>query len=434
MKLTADGKAYKIWQAEKKRQLEGLDLIPSENYASEAVLEALGSIFTNKYSEGYPGHRYYGGNFNIDEAEKLAVSRSRRLFKTDYHINVQPYSGSPANIAVMLALLNFGDKVMGMALDQGGHLTHGHPVSFSGQAYRFVHYGVNKKTERLDYGEIAALAEKTKPKMIICGATAYPREIDFKEFAKIAKKVKAILMADISHIAGLVAAGVHPSPFGYAEVVTTTTHKTLRGPRGAVIFCKRKYAREIDRAVFPGLQGGPHDNVTLAQAVAFGEALQPSFNKYARQIVKNARALADELARGGPAHRPVPRSFSEVGSLGAGGLRLISGGTDNHLLLADVTALKISGKTAQNWLEAANLVVNKNTIPFDKRTPADPSGIRLGTPACTTRGMREREMKKIAGFILRALHSSGNPSELKKIQKEVIQFSKKFKVPGIKNA
>jgi len=426
MKLTADGEALKIWRAERKRQLEAIDLIPSENYASQPVLEALGSIFTNKYSEGYPGHRYYGGNFNIDEAEKLAASRSCRLFKTDYHVNVQPYSGSPANTAVMLGLLNFGDKVMGMALDQGGHLTHGHPVSFSGQAYRFTHYGVNKKTERLDYDEIAKLAAKVKPKMIICGATAYPREIDFKKFAKIAKGIGAILMADISHIAGLVAAGVHPSPFGYADVVTTTTHKTLRGPRGAVIFCKQKYARDIDRAVFPGLQGGPHDNVTLAQAVAFGEALQPSFNKYARQIVKNAQALAEELARGGPA-RNATHSV-------AGGLRLISGGTDNHLLLADVTAIKISGKTAQNWLEAANLVVNKNTIPYDKRTPADPSGIRLGAPACTTRGMREKEMKKIAGFILRVLHSGGNSAELKKIQKEVIQFSKKFKVPGIKNA
>jgi len=414
MKLTADGEVEKIWRAENKRQLEGIDLIPSENYASEAVLEALGSIFTNKYSEGYPRHRYYGGNFNIDEAEELAVSRSCRLFKTDYHVNVQPYSGSPANTAVMLGLLKFGDKVMGMALDQGGHLTHGHPVSFSGQAYRFTHYGVDKKTERLDYNEIAALAKRAKPKMIICGATAYPREIDFKKFSEIAKKNKAVLLADISHIAGLIAAGVHPSPFGYADVVTTTTHKTLRGPRGAVIFCKQKYARDIDRAVFPGLQGGPHDNVTLAQAVAFGEALRPSFKKYARQIVKNARALAEEL------------THSE--------LRLVSGGTDNHLLLADVTALKISGKVAQNWLEEANLVVNKNTIPYDKRTPADPSGIRLGTPACTTRGMREKEMKKIAGFILRVLRSGGKPTELKKIQKEAIKFSKNFKVPGIKNA
>jgi len=411
MKLKADGKVYKIWEQEKKRQIEGLELIPSENYVSSAVLEALGSIFTNKYSEGYPGRRYYGGNVNIDEAENLAIERARKLFKTNYHVNVQPYSGSPANMAVYFGLLNFGDKVMGMNLSQGGHLTHGHKVNFSGKAYNFVQYGVDPKTERLDYKVIAKQARKEKPKMIVCGATAYPREIDFKEFSKIAKSIGAILVADISHIAGLVAAGVHQSPFGYADVITTTTHKTLRGPRSAIIFCKKAYAEAIDKAVFPGLQGGPHDHETLAKAVVFGEDLKPVFKVYAKQIVKNAKALAKGLKDGG--------------------LRLISGGTDNHLILVDVTTLGIVGKQAEKWLEDANINVNKNTIPYDKRTPFDPSGIRLGTPAITSRDMKEKDMARVAEFMIKALKSEGKIKVLETIKKDVIAFAKKFPVPGI---
>ena len=411
MKLKADGKVYKIWEQEKKRQIEGLELIPSENYVSSAVLEALGSIFTNKYSEGYPGRRYYGGNVNIDEAENLAIERARKLFKTNYHVNVQPYSGSPANMAVYFGLLNFGDKVMGMNLSQGGHLTHGHKVNFSGKAYNFVQYGVDPKTERLDYKVIAKQARKEKPKMIVCGATAYPREIDFKEFSKIAKSIGAILVADISHIAGLVAAGVHQSPFGYADVVTTTTHKTLRGPRSAIIFCKKAYSEAIDKAVFPGLQGGPHDHETLAKAVVFGEDLKPAFKVYAKQIVKNAKALAKGLKDGG--------------------LRLISGGTDNHLILVDVTTLGIVGKQAEKWLEDANINVNKNTIPYDKRTPFDPSGIRLGTPAITSRDMKEKDMARVAEFMIKALKSEGKIKVLETIKKDVIAFAKKFPVPGI---
>lgn len=411
MKFEADGEVGEIFKKEQRRQVEGLELIPSENYVSKNVLEALGSIFTNKYSEGYPKKRYYGGNQFIDEAEILTINRAKKLFKTNYHVNVQPYSGSPANIAVYFGLLNFGDKIMGMNLSQGGHLTHGHKVNFSGRAYKVVQYGVKKSDERLDYKEIERIALKEKPKLIICGATAYPREIDFKKFAKVAKKTKAILMADISHIAGLIVAGVHNSPFGYADVVTTTTHKTLRGPRSAVIFCKKQYAQDIDRAVFPGLQGGPHDHVTLAKAVAFGEALKPSFKVYGRQIVKNAQALAEVLTKGG--------------------LRVVSGGTDNHLLLVDLTPLDVVGKQAEKWLEDVNISVNKNTIPYDTRSPFDPSGIRLGTPAITSRGMKENDMKKVGEYIVRTIKSGGDEKELGKIKKEVIVFSKKFPVPGI---
>ncbi len=411
MKFKADGKVEKIFERERKRQIESLEMIPSENYVSSNVLEALGSIFTNKYSEGYPKKRYYGGNQFIDEAELLAIDRAKKLFKTNYHVNVQPYSGSPANIAVYFGLLNFGDKIMGMNLSQGGHLTHGHKVNFSGRAYKVVQYGVRKDDERLDYKEIEKIALKEKPKLIICGATAYPREIDFRAFAKIAKKVKAILMADISHIAGLIVAGAHQSPFGYADIVTTTTHKTLRGPRSAIIFCKNEYAQAIDKAVFPGLQGGPHDHVTLAKAVAFGEALKPSFKTYGKQIVKNARALSDQLTKGG--------------------LRVVSGGTDNHLLLVDLTPLGVVGRQAEKWLEEVNISVNKNTIPYDMRSPFDPSGIRLGTPAITSRGMKEKDMKKVGEYIVRAIRSKGNKKELLKIKMEIIKFAKKFPVPGI---
>lgn len=411
MKFKADGKVQKIFESERKRQIEGLELIPSENYVSKNVLEALGSIFTNKYSEGYPKKRYYGGNQFIDEAELLAIERAKKLFKTTYHVNVQPYSGSPANIAVFFGLLDFGDKIMGMKLSQGGHLTHGHKVNFSGRAYKVVQYGVRKSDERLDYKEIEKIALKEKPQIIICGATAYSREIDFKKFASIAKTAKAILMADISHIAGLIVAGVHNSPFGYADIITTTTHKTLRGPRSAIIFCREKYAKDIDRAVFPGLQGGPHDHVTLAKAIAFGEALKPSFKNYGEQIVKNAQVLA--------------RILSE------GGLRVVSDGTDNHLILVDLTTIGVAGKQAEKWLEDVNISVNKNTIPYDERSPFDPSGIRLGTPAVTSRGMKGGDMKKVGEFIIRTIKSGGDKKELNRIRKEVISFTKKFPVPGI---
>jgi glycine hydroxymethyltransferase len=410
MVIKSDPKMASLIDAEIKRQKEGIELIPSENYVSKAVLAASGSVFTNKYSEGYPGKRYYGGNRVVDSVEELAIARAKKLFNTNYHVNVQPYSGSPANTAVYLGLLNFGDKIMGMRLDQGGHLTHGSPVSFSGKAYKIVSYGVNSKTERLDYDEILKLAQKERPKLIVCGATAYPRQIDFKRFAMIAKKVGAILMADISHIAGLVAARAHPSPFGYADVITTTTHKTLRGPRSAIIFCKAKYARDIDKAVFPGLQGGPHDHTTAAKAVCFAEDARPSFRVYAKQIIKNARALASALE--------------------GLGYRIVSGGTDNHLLLVDVSKKGLTGKAAQDKLDAVGISVNKNTIPYDPLPPKVTSGVRLGTPAVTSRGMKEKDMQVIASLIDEALTGKVTASAL---SKKVVQFSKKFELPGIDN-
>ena len=368
----------------------------------------MGSVLTNKYSEGYPRKRYSGGNRVVDEVEELAIARAKKLFKTGYHVNVQPYSGSPANMAVFFWLLEFGDKIMGMRLDQGGHLTHGSPVSFSGKAYKVVSYGVDKKTEKLDYAEISRLARKENPKLIICGATAYPRVINFKKFAAIAKSAGAILMADISHIAGLVAAGVHPTPFGSADVVTTTTHKTLRGPRSAVIFCKQKYARAIDKAVFPGLQGGPHDHITAAKAVCFAEAMTGGFKRYARMIVENSQALAaalDEL-----------------------GYRVISGGTDNHLMLIDVSKKGLTGKEAQNKLDEVGISVNKNTIPFDSQPPFVTSGIRLGTPAISSRGMRPKDMTTIAILIDECLTGKSSESS---VSKKVIRFAIKFPLPGV---
>lgn len=403
----SDKKIAQFIKDETKRQREGIELIPSENYVSADVLKAMGSILTDKYSEGYPGKRYYGGNKVIDEVENLAIARAKKLFKTDYHVNVQPYSGSPANIAVYFGLLNFGDKIMGMKLDQGGHITHGLPVNFSGKAYKVVAYGVDRKTETLDYNNIEALAKKEKPKLIVCGATAYPRTIDFAKFAKIARSVGAILMADISHIAGLVAAGQHPSPFGHADVVTTTTHKTLRGPRSAIIFCKQKYAKDIDKAVFPGLQGGPHNHITAAKAVCFKEDMAPAFKTYAKQIIKNAQALA--------------REFTAMNR------RVISGGTDNHLLLLDVRSYNINGKQAQEILDSVDISVNKNTIPFDTESPFVTSGIRLGTPAITSRGMKEKDMKAVARLIDRALSGESRA----KIKSEVNKFASKFNLPGV---
>jgi glycine hydroxymethyltransferase len=411
-----DPQLYKIIQAEAKRQKEGLELIPSENYVSQAVLEAMGSIMTNKYSEGYPRKRYYGGQENIDDMEELAQQRALDLFlsksaQKDWHVNVQPYSGSPANIAVYFALLKFGDKVMGMSLDQGGHLTHGHPVNFSGTAYRFFQYGVRKDDQTLDYDEIEKMAKKIRPKLIISGATAYPRLIDFRKFQDIADRVGAIHMADISHIAGLIAGKVHPSPFPFADVVTTTTHKTLRGPRGAIIFCQKRYAKKIDRAVFPGLQGGPHDHINSAKAVCFGEALEAGFKRYAVQIVRNSRAFAKELRRIG--------------------FDLVSGGSDNHLILIDLTNTGIPGKVAENVLDGAGITVNRNTIPFDRRSPFDPSGIRLGTPALTTRGMKEEEFKLIANLIKEALKNKDSKEGLKKVRLAVKRLALKFPVPGV---
>jgi glycine hydroxymethyltransferase len=375
----------------------------SDLYSSQAVREALGSVLTNKYSEGYPGARYYAGQINVDQIEEIAKSRALKMFKlaeSSWHANVQPYSGSPANMAVYSAVLEPGDKILGMKLDQGGHITHGLPISFPGRIFKFSHYGVDEKTEMLDYDDILKIAKRDMPKMIVCGATAYSRIIDFKKFGEIAKKTGAYLLADISHTAGLIVGGVHPSPFPHADFVMTTTHKTLRGPRGAIIICKKELAKAIDRAVFPGLQGGPHDNQVAAKAVCFGEALDPNFKDYAKQIVKNAKALARELQ--------------------GHGFRIVSGGTDNHLMLVDLRVMKITGKDAQNILEEVGITVNKNTIPNDPEKPFIASGLRIGTPAVTTRGMKEKEMKIIAQLIADVLINK------KDVKKEVIKLTKKF--------
>ncbi|MDD4995862.1 MAG: serine hydroxymethyltransferase [Patescibacteria group bacterium] len=385
------------------RQRQGLELIPSENFVSEAVLEALGSPLTNKYSEGYVGKRYYGGNQFIDEIETLAIERAKKLFYAE-HVNVQPYSGSPANLEIYFSLLQPGDTIMGMNLAHGGHLTHGHKVNLSGRIFNFVQYGVNPKNHLIDYKEVEKLAKKYRPKIIICGATAYPRIIKFKKFAEIAKKVKAVSMADIAHLAGLIIGGVHPNPFPFIDIVTTTTHKTLRGPRGAMIMCKKEYAEMIDKTVFPGFQGGPHNHTTAAIAVALKEASLPNFKKYARQIVKNAKTLAQ--------------------SLKDNNLTLISGGTDNHLILVDLTKTGVTGKQAEKSLEAVGIYVNKNMIPYDQRTPFNPSGIRLGTPALTTRGFKEKEMKIIGQLISQVVYNPENPVILKKTARQVKELAR----------
>jgi len=404
----SDPEVARLIAEETKRQAETLDLIPSENIASRAVLEAVGSSFINKYSEGYPGKRYYAGNAVADKIEILAQERARKAFRLNknWHVNVQPLSGSPANLAVYVGLLDPGEKLMGMSLPFGGHLTHGWKASVTGKFFTAVQYTVNRDGY-LDYREIAELAEKEKPKIIVAGFTAYPRIIDFKKFANIAKSIGAFLMVDMAHIAGLVAAAAHPSPFPYADVVTTTTHKTLRGPRGALIFARKdrmvkkgdkkvSIADAIDRAVFPGLQGGPHDNHTAAIAVALGEAARPEFKKYGHQIVKNAKALANALKKLG--------------------FQLVSGGTDNHLMLIDLTNMGISGREAQDKLEAVGIIVNRNTVPYDTRSPFDPSGIRLGTPSATTRGMKEKEMSTIAELIHEALTKDISQVTLRKIK------------------
>jgi glycine hydroxymethyltransferase len=400
-----DPQMAEIMSREIERQKYGLELIPSENFTSPAVMAAMGSVMTNKYSEGYPHKRYYGGNQFIDQAEDLAIERAKALFGAE-HVNVQPYSGSPANVAVYVGLLEFGDPILGMSLAHGGHLTHGHKVSFSGKAYRALQYGVDPETHLIDYDQVRTLARQEKPKIIVSGATAYPREIDFHVFHQIAQEVGAVSMADIAHIAGLVVGGVHQSPFPFTDVVTTTTHKTLRGPRGAIIMCKEQFAKDIDRAVFPGLQGGPHDHVNAAKAVAFHEAAQPEFKGYAAQIVKNAKALAEELL--------------------ARGLKLVSGGTDNHLILVDLTNKEITGKQAEEALDRANITCNKNMIPFDPRTPFNPSGIRLGTPALTTRGMKEDEMKLVGRFIAEVIDRPEDESVAGKVKKEVRELCRAF--------
>lgn len=405
-----DPEIYRLIKAEEQRQYECIRLIPSENYASAAVMEATGSVLTNKYSEGYPGKRYYEGQQFIDQIETIACKRAENLFQAD-HANVQPYSGSPANMAVYYALLEPGDKIMGMSLPHGGHLTHGWKVSFSGRFYTSVQYTVSKETGRIDYDQVREMAKRERPKLIVSGATAYPREFDFKTFGEIAREVGAYFLADIAHISGLVVAGVHQSPIPYADAVTSTTHKTLRGPRGGMILCKAEHANAIDRAVFPALQGGPHNHTTAAIAVALKEASTPEFTEYGRQIVRNAKALAEALLEFG---------FS-----------LVSGGTDNHLILIDMTSKGVTGKQAAKALDKAGIVVNYNTVPYDPRKPFDPSGIRLGTPAVTSRGMKEEEMRTIARWIDEVIRNITHDEVLQKIKNEARELCRKFPPPGI---
>ncbi len=400
-----DSIVFNAIENETERQMYGLEMIASENYVSKAVLEAMGSVFTNKYSEGYPQKRYYGGNEFVDVIESLAIDRAKKLFNAE-HVNVQPYSGSPANQAVFFALLELGDKFMGMSLAMGGHLTHGHKISFSGKQYSAIGYGVDKETELIDYDEIRKKALEEKPKMIISGASAYPRKIDFKKLKEIAEEVQAISFADIAHIAGLCCSGLHENPVPFFDVVTTTTHKTLRGPRGAMILCKEELSEKIDKAVFPGLQGGPHDHINAGKAVAFGEALKPEFKDYGKQIIKNAQTLSDSL-----------QDY---------GFRIVSGGTDNHLLLVDLTKKDITGKEAETILDEAGIYCNKNMIPFDTKSPFNPSGIRLGTPALTTRGFKENEMKQVAEWINKVIESKSDTLVRKKVREEVKELCKNF--------
>lgn len=397
-------------EQDKQRQRFTINLIASENYASRAVLEAQGSVLTNKYAEGYPGNRYYGGCQNMDTAEELAIERAKKLFKAE-HANVQPHSGAQANMAVYFALLEYGDTVLAMSLANGGHLTHGSKINFSGRFYKFVTYGVNKETETIDYDEVERLALEHKPKLIVAGASSYPRMIDFKRFRDIADKIGAKLVVDMAHLAGLVAANVHPSPVPYSEVVTSTTHKTLRGPRGGFILCQAKWASVIDNSVFPGAQGGPLMHVIAAKAVAFHEAMQPEFISYQKAVLRNAKVLASELNRLG--------------------LRLVSGGTDTHLLLVDVSPIGITGKAAEKALDSVGITVNKNVIPFDSRPPQVTSGIRLGTPAVTSRGFSEKEMKLIAQLIVRVLSNIGNEKIYEEVLHQVKGICNKFPVPGI---
>ncbi|MCS7015011.1 MAG: serine hydroxymethyltransferase [Gemmatales bacterium] len=401
-----------VWQAiqgERRRQQEGLEMIASENYTSPAVLAAQGSVLTNKYAEGYPGRRYYGGCEFVDQVERLAIERAKQLFGAEF-ANVQPHSGAQANLAVYFACLQPGDTILAMDLAHGGHLTHGMRLNFSGKLYRVLSYTVHPETERIDYDQVARLAREHRPRLIVAGASAYPRHIHFTRFAEIAHEVEALLMVDMAHIAGLVAAQLHPDPVPVADFVTSTTHKTLRGPRSGFILCKEAWGQKINQAVFPGIQGGPLMHVIAAKAVAFGEAMRPEFRDYARQIVANAQTLAEELLRAG--------------------FRLVSGGTDNHLILVDVTPRGLTGKIAEKALERAGITVNKNLIPFDKRPPLDPSGLRLGTPAITTRGMKETEMRLIARWIDEVLSNPDDEAVLMRIREQVRELCQQFPAPA----
>jgi len=405
-----------VWAAiasEMQRQRDGLEMIASENYTSPAVMQCMGSVLTNKYAEGYPGRRYYGGCEFVDVVEDLARNRAKQIFGAQ-HVNVQPHSGAQANMAVYFALLSPGDVVLGLDLAHGGHLTHGMKLNTSGKLYHFHSYGVRPDTQRIDFDQLAALAKEHKPKLIVAGASAYPREIPHDKFAEIAHGVGAKLMVDMAHYAGLVATGLHHDPVAVADIVTTTTHKTLRGPRGGMILCREEYAKDIDRSVFPGVQGGPLMHVIAGKAVCFGEVLSPAYKVYVRQVVENAKTLAEVLT--------------------AGGVRLVSGGTDNHLMLADVTPLGLSGGQAEKALGHAGITVNKNMIPFDQRKPMDPSGIRIGTPAITSRGLGCAEMRSIGGWILEALRGHDQPAVLDRIRGNVREMCKQFPVPADRGA
>ncbi len=395
---------------EAKRQVEEMELIASENYVSKAVLEAMATVLTNKYSEGTPGHRYYGGNQYIDEVENIAVERAKKLFSAE-HVNVQPLSGSPANAAVYMAFLKPGDKVLGLKLDHGGHLSHGHPVNFSGMLYNFSQYEVDAETGRIDMDKVREMALKEKPKMIVAGYSAYSREVEWQKFKEIADEVGAFTFADIAHTAGLIAAGEMNNPVPIFDVVSTTTHKTLRGPRGAMIMTKEQFAKQVDRAIFPGMQGGPHDHITAAKAVAFGEALQPEFKQYAKQVMANAKLMAEEFTRLG--------------------YKVVSGGTDNHLMVVDMTSKGIAGKDAEIILDKCGISVSRSTIPNDPNPPMNPSGVRFGTAAVTTRGLKEEEIKKVVQWINAALEQREEPEMLDNIKKEVKEMCEGFPIPSI---
>ena len=407
---TTDPEIKQVIENEQRRQREQLVMIASENYVSAAVLEATGSVLTNKYAEGYPGRRYYAGCENVDVSEQLAIDRAKELFGAE-RANVQPHSGAQANMAAFFALVQPGDRIMGMSLDHGGHLTHGSPVNFSGKLYEFGHYGVDPETEALDYEEVQRQAESFKPSIIIAGYTAYSLTIDFKRFREIADSVGAALLVDMAHIAGLIAGGAHPSPVGLADIITSTTHKTLRGPRGAMALMTKDLARKYNSAVFPNMQGGPMEHVIAAKAVAFREAMRPDFKDYAHQIVQNAKALASGLS--------------------AGGLRIVAGGTENHLMLVDTRPLGLTGRDAEAALISAGLVVNKNAIPFDPEPPTITSGIRIGTPALTSRELNVSDMEQVAGYILEALKAHADESKLSKLGAEVAKFASNFPVPGL---
>jgi glycine hydroxymethyltransferase len=404
-----DPEIFDAIAAEEKRQRENIELIASENFTSRAVMEAQGSVLTNKYAEGYPGKRWYGGCENVDTVEQLAIDRAKRLFGSE-HVNVQPHSGSQANMAVYFSAIKPGDKILTMNLAHGGHLTHGHPANFSGKFYQVTHYGVDEKTEQIDYDGLQKLAEETKPAMITAGASAYPRVFDFQRLRQIADSVGAILFIDMAHIAGLVAGGQHPSPIPHAQFVTTTTHKSLRGPRGGIVLCEQRFAKEIDSMLFPGIQGGPLMHVIAAKAVCFHEALQPQFRDYQRQVVLNAKALAAGLSKHG--------------------FRIVSGGTDNHLMLVDLRPKEINGKQAQEILDLAGITVNKNAIPFDTYPIFRPGGIRVGTPAVTTRGMKEEEMLEIADLLVEALARRDDPSALQGVRGKVRELTRRFPLPS----